>query len=434
MRYIMRLSMALAFTATLAMTTTGCDDFVEVRTPDIIDAGTVDPAADGETFSRSAFQTFASAFGDYIRHQAWFTAEAWVGDTFPTRNEFGRREVRADNGTHNGVWFTLSRSVSQSDQAIEALEDAPGADADVNIARAALASGYGALLIAESWCEAPLRQPGNLPGPALGTNALLDAAIQRLTRARNVATNAGGTEASRIAQAAQVGIARAHLQAGRTGDAAAAAGQVDPDFVFEIPYIDQLGERGRLGNGVFLFSAGGSRESLVVPPAYREMGIDTDEVGEQDLSEMDGDPRILWRDAGRPAQDGTLTMYSQMKFPGWAAPIRLASGLEARYIAAEASGDLTQMITLINERREAGNQAPTFVSADPDEVLAELMDQKHRDFWLEGQRLGDFRRNPNHVPNVLGPGDQYYKPAVGDMGSQTCWPITQAEIDANPNL
>lgn len=434
MRHIIRSSMALAFAATLAMTTTACEDFVGVRTPDIIDSGTVDPSADGETFSRSAFQTFASAFGDYIRHQAWFTSSAWVGDTFPTRNEFGRRDVRANNGTHNGVWFALSRSVSQSDQAIEALEEAEGAGSDVNIARAALAAGYGALLIAESWCEAPLRQPGNLPGPALNTQQLLDEAIQRLTRARNVGSAADGAEASRIAQAAQVGIARAHLQAGRTGEAASAAQQVDPDFVFEVPYIDQLGERGRLGNGVFLFSAGGSRESLVVPPVYREMGIDTDELGEQDPSDFDGDPRILWRDAERPAQDGTLNMYSQMKYPAWAAPIRLASGLEARYIAAEAGGNLGDMISLINERRAVGNQEANFDSNDPDEVLAELMDQKHRDFWLEGQRFGDFRRNPNHVLNVLGPGDQYYKPALGEMGGQTCWPVTQAEIDANPNL
>jgi hypothetical protein len=433
MRRTIRLGIGVAFAATMAMTATACEDFVGVRTPDIVDAGTVDPAQDGETFSRSAFQTFASAYGNYIRHQAWFTASAWVGDTFPTRNEVGRRSIAPTNGTHNGeIWFPLSRSVSQSDQAIEALEDGPDPGSDVNIARAALSAGYGALLIAESFCQAPLRQPGNVPGPVLSTEQLLDEAIQRFTRARDVGSAAPGGEAGQIVNAARVGIARAHLQAGRPGEAQAVAQQVPGDFVFLIPYIDQLGERGRLGNGVFLFSAGGSRESLVVPPAYREMGISLDEF-EDPIAAPQGDPRILWRDAGRPAQDGTLNMFSQMKYAGWDSPIRLASGLEARYIAAEASGDVGQMLNLINERRAVGRQ-PGFTSTNADEVLAELMDQRSRDFWLEGQRLGDFRRNPGSVPNVLGPDDQYYKPALGSMGSQTCFIIPQAEIDTNPNL
>lgn len=431
MRRFIRFAVGAAFAATMVMTTAACENFVEVRTPNIIDAGTVDPAQDGETFSRSAFQTFASAYGNYILHQAWFTTEAWVGDTFPTRNEFGRREVRANNGTHNGAWFALSRSVSQSDQAIEALEDGPDPGSDVNIARASLASGYGALLIGESWCSAPLRQPGNQPGPAISPAQLMDEAISRFQRARSVGQAAGGSEGNAIAGAAQVGIARAHQFAGRSGEARSAAQQVDADFEFLVPYVDQLGERGRLGNGIFLFSAGGSRESLVVPPEYREMGVSTDEF--EDPTEAPGDPRILWRDADRPPQDGTLHLYSQMKYPGWASPIRLASGLEARYIAAEA-GSIDEQIALINERRAVGNQEPNFDSSDPQEVLAELMDQKHRDFWLEGQRLGDFQRNGSAVPNVLGPGDEYYKPALGNMSNQTCWPITQAEIDANPNL
>jgi len=431
MRRIIHLGLGVVLATTMVLTTAACEDFVGVRTPDIIDAGTVDPSADGETFSRSAFQTFASAYGDYIRHSAWFTASSWVGDTFPTRNEIGRRNIAPTNGTHNGVWFALSRSVSQSDQAIEALEEADGAASDVNIARSALASGFGVLMIAESWCEAPLRQPGNEPGPALNTGQLLDEAIQRFTRARDVGSAASGSDAASIANAARVGLARAHLQAGNMGQAGSAAQQVPADFVFEIPYIDQLGERGRLANGVFVFSAGGSRESLVVPPVYREMGINTDEW--DDISEAPGDPRILWRDAERPAQDGVTNMYSQMKFTNWDSPIRLASGLEARYIAAEASGDVGQMVALINERRAAGNQ-DEFTSSDPGEVLSELMAQRSIDFWLEGKRLGDFRRNPGAVPWVLGPDDEYYKPDVGSMGSQTCWPTTQDEIDANDHL
>ena len=65
-------------------TMTACDSLFEVENPDIIDASTVDPVADGTIFSRSAFQTFASALGAYIVYTGWFSNESWVGDTFPT--------------------------------------------------------------------------------------------------------------------------------------------------------------------------------------------------------------------------------------------------------------------------------------------------------------------------------------------------------------
>jgi hypothetical protein len=90
----------------------GCDDFFEVRNPNVIDAETVDAVQDGDIFARSAFQTLSQAYGVMIVYSGWFSNEAWVGDTFPTRNEYGRRTVASTNGTHtNDVWFPLARSV-----------------------------------------------------------------------------------------------------------------------------------------------------------------------------------------------------------------------------------------------------------------------------------------------------------------------------------
>jgi hypothetical protein len=67
-------------------------------------------------------------------------------------------------------------------------------------------------------------------------------------------------------------------------------------------------------------------------------------------------------------------------------------------------------------------------------LMAELMAQRSRDFWLEGHRMGDWRRNPNSVPNILQPGDNYYKPEVGTVSNQTCMPLPFAERNANPNI
>lgn len=407
----------------LAVALTGCDDFFDVRNPNVIDAETIDAVQDGDLFARSAFQTFASAYGSMIVYTGWFTNEAWVGDTFPTRNEFGRRAVDFTNGTHNGdVWFPLARSIAQGEQVLEILSGEP--EQELNLARGALTSGFGLVLMGEAFCEGTMAQPGNEPGPLMTSEQLLETAVNRFERTISEATAAGGGEATNMANAARVGMGRALLQLGRTDEAIQAVQGVADDFVFNVPFVDDAGNRGRLGNGVYFFSAGGSRESFVVPPHYREIG--------QDLTndeEITGDPRIQFYDSGRDGQDNTLRLWSQLKYDNWAAPVDLASGLEARYIEVEARNDPAEMLAFINERREAGGHDPY----EGDDLLGELMAQRSIDFWITARRMGDWRRNGDAVPNILPPGP-YYKPELPDVGNQTCLPIPFNERQHNPNF
>jgi hypothetical protein len=146
-----------------------------------------------------------------------------------------------------------------------------------------------------------------------------------------------------------------------------------------------------------------------------------------------GDPRIAYVDMKRVAQDGQLNFFRQDKIKGWGSPDRLASKLEADYIEVEANGDPTAMFDFINERRDVGNLAPIAATTDMNVLLRELMEQKARDFWLEGKRIGDLRRlGESIVPYVIPPGDNYYKPELGLVGTQTCWPVPQSEINNNP--
>ncbi len=401
--------------AAATLSAAGCDDFLEVKNPNILEADAVDPDRDGGIFSRSSFQNLIVATGDLVVYTAWFTNEARVGDTFPTRNEYGKRDINdVTNGTHGGVYFNLQRAVSSGEQSIRILKEKPGID----LARAQFASGFGILFMAEFFCEGTVAQGLTEPGPRMDTQQLLTMAIQRLTEARTTAQGiTGNTEASNMATAALVGIARAHLFAGRKAEAATAARQVANNFVFNLQHVDDPSNRGRLGNNVWLFSE--SRVSLVVGPEWRAIA-------------SGGDPRISFVDMRRPAQDGVLNFDRQNKYKGWADPIRLASGLEARYIVAEAEGNVANMVTLINERRAVGNQ-PAFSSTNPAAVLTELMTQKGRDFWLEAKRMSDWRRNPTSVPFILAPGNNYYKPELGLVSNQTCWPIPDSEKRNNPN-
>jgi hypothetical protein len=394
----------------------GCgDSFFQVTDPDVLEAINIDPKADGATLARSAFQNLAVAYGSVAVYTAWWSHEARVGDTFPTRNEFGRRFIDDTNGTLNGEgWQPITLAATTGAQVVKTLTGTPG----LPLAIGAFAEGWGLIFMAETFCDGSVAEGPQEPGPKLSTTQMLDRAIERLTLVQTEAAKLTGTEPAALSTAAQVGIARAHLQAGRKPQAVTAARAVPAAFNFDIKYVDDAANRGRLGNNVWSFTT--ARQSLVVPPEYRAIADA-------------GDTRIKYDNAGRLAQDSELQFYRQQKFTGYGVPMRLASGLEARYIAAEASGDMNEQLTLINERRAVGKQG-TFSSTSASAVLAELMEQRARDFWLEGKKMGDYRRNGHAVPYVLPDNGTYYKPGVGTVGSQKCWPVPDAEKKNNPNF
>lgn len=403
--------------ASLALQLAACEGPMEVRNPNIVVADEVDPEQDAATFARSAFQNLATAYGGIVVYTAWFTNEARVGDTFPTRNEYGRRLIDNRNGTHNSeVWAPLALAMESSEGVLDILEG----KSDVNVARAALTAGYSALLMAEAFCEGAIRVDRSAEyAQPQSKDQMLDHAINRFELAISAGDAAGGAEGTSLANAARVGLARAYLFKGDKANAVSAAKQVPDDFNFNLNYVDDASARGRLSNNVHIFS--NARESLVVGPEWRQIADD-------------GDERIKYIDGERMAQDGVHNFYIQQKYPNYAAPIRLASGLEARYIAAEASGDVTEQLALINERRAEFGQAPYAGPNDANSVLTELLFQKGLDFWLEAKRMGDWRRNPDNVKFIIKPSDEYYKPDVGPMGSDTCFPLPAAETDHNPNF
>src|SRR5688500_692111 len=269
-----------------AVAAAGCTDkFYQVTDPDILEATAVDPLRDGPTLARSAFQNFVVAYGGHIVYSAWWAHEARVGDTFPTRNEFGRRFLDDTNGTLNGeVWFPVARAATTSALVVNTLKDVPG----LPLAQAAFAEGYALILMAEGFCEGTVATSATEPGPKMTTLQLLDRAVEKLTLARTEALKLTGAEPTALATAALVGIARAHLQAGRKTEAGAAARQVPAAFVYELKYFDDAANRGRLGNNVWNFTT--SRQSLVVPPEYQALGV---RVGGPDV----GDPRVRFDDA-----------------------------------------------------------------------------------------------------------------------------------------
>jgi hypothetical protein len=117
--------------------------------------------------------------------------------------------------------------------------------------------------------------------------------------------------------------------------------------------------------------------------------------------------------------------------------VRIASGLEARYIKAEAEIETNpaQALALINERRAFGKLQPAVTDLAGAELLAELRDQRRRDLYLDNHRLGDLRRYLKYYQVDEFPRGAYPTSTTGDTyGDATCWPLPLSELNANPNI
>lgn len=396
----------------------GCNDFLTVDNTSTVDTGAVDPAQDATTLSLSSLQDFAAIYSSLAMYDGWFTGATFASETFQGPNDFARRQVLNNDGDITTVFDGISTAIVSSGKVIDVLQGTSDATSSVDLARAQLVAGYAFEFMAEDFCVGTVRV-----GPQLDSAQMLDSAQAHFTQAIAVGTAAGTADGLAFANAALVGRARSELQEGNTAGALADAEAVPDGFEYDIQYFNDNANLTRVGNQLWARTFG--RGSITVAPAYRDLN----------------DPRVPVVAPGQTfqgvqfaPQDGVTPFYAQVKFASYAAPIRLASKLEADYIAAEASGPSAEL-ELINERRAANGQDPYSGPTDDHSVLTEFMTQKTLDFFLEGKRLGDFRRNGDAVLNMPVPGSPYIKTnGYGPIGDQTCYILPIGETSNNPNL
>ena len=390
---------------------------MDVTNPSVIDAGTFDPTKDGQTLSLSAQTNLFIAFQSVAQFGGLISDEIWTGAIRLQTNRLGSRTFLPTDDINADFFAPLSLAVASNENAVTALAAGPDAASDVNLARASMNFGFGLDLMAETMCSGVLQG-----GPELSDTQLLDTAVAAFTKAVTVATAAGaaGTD---IVNQSNVGLARAYLQLGDYPNASTTAALVPSDFVANVITSANVSTQGTLGNAMFGATISGV---LLVPQLYRV-----------------SDSRLPFEDqSGSIATQNGLPAIVQTKFTSYSDPIRLASGLEAQYIAAEAalkgSGGNGAALALIAARRTAGGQ-PTYAGGtDTESVLEELLNQRARDFWMEGKKLGDLRRNPTvNLSNVLtDPAGAPFYTSVGGgtFGSTFCAPIPPEETNANPNF
>ena len=403
----------------------GCSNWLSVDNPGVIDQGALNPVADAPTLAKSAQENFSSAYGHLIVYSSWFTDETDVSETFPTRNEFGRRDISVQNGSLDvDVWYLLSLSVVSSDIVLKI--PLPDTTSNLSYTRANFVLGWSFLFMAEQFCQGTVEK-----GPPLNTQMMLDSAIAHFTVAKSQGVGAG-SDGPQMANASKVGLARAYLQSGNLAQASAWADSVPAAFNYNLNYIDDLKNRFRLANRMWFYVR--DRGSIAVAPTWR--------IGPQlpPNSVQNADPRVPWTIptayAPQDAQYSTdrgIPYAIQQKYPDYGIPVRLASKIESDYIKAEAGGTAAQLAQIA--ARRAANGQPAYGGAvDSNSVLTEFFTQRGLDFYLEGKRLGDFRRHPANIIGMPVPGGAYWKAGFAPIGSNTCYPLPITETANNPNF
>jgi len=114
-------------------------------------------------------------------------------------------------------------------------------------------------------------------------------------------------------------------------------------------------------------------------------------------------------------------------------PIPIASGDEAILLTAEAdleAGNLTAVVAGINKLRTKSS-LPQYAGGTAAEVRAQLIDERRRELYLEGQRFSDIIRF--NIPQSPAAGTPF--PVKGGVyGNQICFPLPDVERNNNPTL
>jgi hypothetical protein len=417
------------------------DKLLEAENPGAIGEEQLDNAALTKVMVNSVVGALHAMYDDpFIWRGSMFTDEQVSGINWEATARLNLRVIRYDEGDANGMFGAVSRYRYMADSISGRLRKLLTDPAkDKNMALVLAHAGYSYTLMAEVMCEATLNVGAEIYSP----KQLAEFAIPKFEEAITVATAAGDAN---IANLARVGLSRAALLAGNKAKVMSAAAQVPASFVWWVEYKTAVDANSMQGN------VSGANHNLGVHPKFLNGTF-----GTQNLVSTQTDPRIqhttTWT-LGHNALTKLYKPYQSLPYSGYNGgiqasggkpilyeqdtDIKLASGLEAWHNyyeaagAAATSGPAGSTLDFVNSRRVFGKQ--TTVNLAGSALMAELREQRGRDMYLGGQRLGDLRRWKADGVGDFFPSGIHPNPEWGPYGDATCFPLPLNEFIGNPNI
>ena len=447
-----------------------CNDFLVAENPGAIEADDLDKPQYVNLITNGVIGEFQPALGFMTWWNAIFTDELYNRATFAEEPAIDRRDVRPENGTYSFFYYgNIHRTRFLADDGVRRLKIILGdtASRDLRVARVLAYGGMTYVYIAEAMCETPIDLSAPIPPDELFGRAIerFDEAIAVANAAKTFAQSQTPPLTAAIASAdslrnfALVGAARAYLNLDDKPKAIEYASQVPATFEFRAYYsANSTRENNWIWNRIG--TDGGNNGTMLNTP-FDTIGRDRiPRPGLPDslapFNPLKGDPRVPRRGGtlaatnpiphapssfsvyvGRNGEDGTpadsVLRRAGVTFTR-ANSMRIASGLEARYIVAEAQGPTPATLALVNERRDVGFRPPVTLSGDA--LMEELREQRSRDFYLDNHRLGDLRRYKRYYGVDKFQKGAYPTSTTGDqyMNDISCWPLPISEINDNPNI
>jgi hypothetical protein len=421
------------------------DDVIRAENPAAIAEGELDDPALVNVLVNSVVGSLAAMYDDpFIWRGSMLTDEQVSGINWEATARVNERKLRFDQET--AMFPNISRYRFLGDSIAGRLRDIlPTPNSDQRLALVLAHSGYGYNFLGEAMCEATI----NIGAERYTPVQLFGLAIPRFQEAITIAAASGNQN---VLNLARTGLARAALNAGQMDVAMAAATEVPLEFDWWVEYLQGTMTNSMHGNIT------GANHNLGVHPRFLN-----GEWLATDIIDAQTDPRIQHYPmprTGHNALSPLYTPYSSMPYSTYngktvadgghlsedgpalydqSMNIKLASGIEAMhhyYEAAGPTGTGPRGTTLewVNERRAYGNQPPVDLSGAA--LMSELREQRARDLYLGGFRLGDLRRYERqgaNDPNHVFPTDPHPVPGWS-YDDATCFPLPIQEFVGNPNI
>jgi hypothetical protein len=407
----------------LLLVAAACRDITSLQqsNPGTLSTGTVFVPANAQLIVNSAQGDFECAYNDYVVGSALFVDELANAISNSANFDLDRRSMTPSHpyGTANctgqqipGVYTPLAAARASNDTAVAFLQGLTDAQVPARTKLICVAStyaGFSLILLGEGSCTVAI----NL-GPELTPAQIFAEAKKRFDAAIAAATSAGDTQTLNLAL---LGRARAQLDLGNSAGAATDAALIPAGFVVNIGHDATVPRRQNL---VFIHTQQSNFSSV--------------DTSIQNAYAASKDPRIaVTLTTTKSSANNTLIAFPN-KDATVTTPQALAKYSEAQLIIAENftnTGNLDGAVAIINTL-EAANGQPAFAPSPQTKaaVLAQIIEERRREFFLEGHRLGDLRRY-NLPPSPMA-GAPYVNGGV--YGTQSCFPLPDVERINNPTL
>jgi starch-binding outer membrane protein, SusD/RagB family len=413
----------VAGTLAMVLALNACDTLLEVENPGEIEDTAINDPSLIKPMVNGVVNEFQRDFSFLVFAGAILGDEALNGHNFSQWREFDLREVLDDNSQLLSIYQAVQRPRAMGDEMALRMRPMVDEAKSMDLATVLTYGGYAYVYLAEYFCFAPVAADGE----ALRSEAIAAIAVQRFQEAIAITQQNTGAEAVRIRNLALVGAARASLLQDKNQEAIAFASQVPAGYVEWVRHVDSPTNLRNYLQG----ATSGTNRTIGLDPSF--LGLNDRRVRHDATGRTGHNQQTILFTPFQGSSYGEWEMEGPSRTIATTTPIRLASGLEARYIIAEAGGmNDVELLAFINERRAVGGQEP-FVGAD---LQAELRDQRRRDFFLDGHRLGDLRRYRTRDGIDMFPSGPHPNDATwgwGPYGTATCFVPHRNEGIGNPN-